>query len=594
MSLPDPQPLTSVAVELLSGFDDSVVDFHRCVQRGIPTPITSFVPGEVVEAIKRGDTQAAAAVHKVYTSAFSKSFVAVISPHGRHDFVRDDANVLDSIIELGGEEGALLQQQLQPIASGVLLTRDPKSETSTKMRISATPGRYHPQKSQQHDIFVVDSRTGVSLSSEISSKQTALHQQLDGLVARPIASHDQKRPTLTPTQIRDLTTLALDTKRLFLKQLELHWAFQNNAFIIEKAQELSYQPNSHIDAVHEPLVAAGRPVIPGLISGTPVHLGTKIRANSIVLAQNVNRSNLQSIKQAAALLCKEPIVDRSALTLLQAYHIPTVDRITVPLKQLSHLTALKVDARSGKIYTSIQSQIKVSTQVVAHDETPDVKSLNTTAADGALIPSSTSLSRKHPKPLFLDFSAKEVLNNAQNIHDLLKVGHNHQNHLSLVVGDITSFRQAEEVAKVATKTSLFAKSHYRVWFELVTPAAIDQVENLIKLPISGVILNTRQLHTYAHGGDTSQADFEHSPVLRYCREAAAAYRDAGPKQAPGIPVGITLGTYDSALIKLASDLSLQLVITKPELVKQVKQGIMESQEGVVSGNHHPDFSQRNS
>ncbi|MEA2056790.1 MAG: PEP/pyruvate-binding domain-containing protein, partial [Patescibacteria group bacterium] len=137
----------------------------------------------------------------------------------REDNIRGEVNLIESILKLWarniGEKELLqrnlfpvaivIQEQPQPISSGIAYSQNPKTGDKTQLIINSTWGVY--QANSNDDQITVDQRSWRIIDQTINKKNYYYKRELDRLIKEKTAQQNIKKPSLSEKQTKKLAKL---------------------------------------------------------------------------------------------------------------------------------------------------------------------------------------------------------------------------------------------------------------------------------------------------------------------------------------------------------------------------------------------------
>ena len=184
--------------------------------------------------------------------------------------------------------------------AGILYTRDPKDRKLDALWITATRGLGLDIASGQvpADLFVVDRKWPhrVVEQSIVAKEEAVVLAENGGVLRRPTSPEEASTPSLNPRELALLADWSLRIEKHFGVPQDIEWARDERGQVwIVQARPLalvdSPQTRSKARVKGEPLLAGGRTVYPGRVSGSCVsgqrfeNLGRYAARRHFVLAQ---------------------------------------------------------------------------------------------------------------------------------------------------------------------------------------------------------------------------------------------------------------------------------------------------------------------
>ena len=392
----------------------------------------------------------------------------------------------------------IVQREVQPESTGIMMTIDPVSNDTTKLLIETQmPSEYY----------------------EIGKRNLSLLNKLT----------DTKQEKLTVNQVIDLATLGKKLEKHTYFPQEVRWAIEKKKIILLKTSPLF--SNDHIPALNghrtteklQPLIK-GIPAAKGIAKGVVKKIRSindlvKISRGDILVTHEITTAYRPALKKAGALITESGGRTSPAALLARELGIPAIVGATDAVSLLPANTLVTVDGTTGTVYkpaghTAMHSQTATHlysivdnlehTDFSSHEDTdgilfispPETNLPETQTFFTALIKSSVA----HPilyrlsdhRSTLLGFQGMQRYLHepsllAKQLEPLKKTKLLHTKHLALPL--IRTVKEFEESKQLLSKHGIDRSPTMKLWFTVTTPANVIQLENCIKLGLDGIVID---------------------------------------------------------------------------------------------------------
>ena len=181
----------------------------------------------------KSDEDILAAVRKVWASAYNERAIA---------YRRERGIPIDRI-----SVGVIVQQMIDPAASGVMFTTNPVTNNVQEIVISALPGAGEGLVSQglDADTFTVHKANG-SLTATIARKVEQMvfdERNGRGLIKTPVARGQESARCLTEEQVRQVAAAGVAIERAYGRPQDIEFTFdKTGAFFLLQARPITTAP----------------------------------------------------------------------------------------------------------------------------------------------------------------------------------------------------------------------------------------------------------------------------------------------------------------------------------------------------------------
>lgn len=186
-----------------------------------------------------GETDLVGAIRGCWESVFS---VRMLTYHFLNRIRMDPSTLRVAVV---------VQRMIPATVSGVMFTADPLSGQSEAMVISANPGIGTAVASGQTnpDTFRVN-RVTMDLEQDIRRKSSKITLNTDsgsGITSICCSEEEACRPSLTPSQVRELAEIGISIERKLGRPQDIEWAFDADGVHLLQTRPITALPPSTVD-----------------------------------------------------------------------------------------------------------------------------------------------------------------------------------------------------------------------------------------------------------------------------------------------------------------------------------------------------------
>ncbi len=350
------------------------------------------------------------------------------------------------LLEVESAMAVLILPVIPARASGVMYTRDPSNAKRKELWITATRGLGLDIASGKSpaDLFVVSrKRKHPVVEAHVAEKSESIVVSGDSsLEWRPVNAADTRVPSLDQPAIRTLAEYGVRLEDYFKTPQDVEWLIDESGqiWILQTRPLTTLDPTrgvSKAKVAAEPLVAGGRTIYPGQVSGV-AHIVEDIRElsdvpkDSLLLLRRASPEIVQVFPRIQGLVAEWGNVAGHAAALLREFKVPSVFLMEGALEKVRAGEPVSLDSVKTAIYAGEQFErrrIPLSEDVLERN----------TAGD----PISRNILTLH----LLDPSAENFRpSGCQSTHDVLRYCHEKSVEAMFTVNDI-----AVEKARHAVK-----------------------------------------------------------------------------------------------------------------------------------------------
>jgi len=250
-------------------------------------------------------------------------------------------------------------------ASGIMYTRDPANPKSDVLWITATRGLGLDIASGRMpaDLFVVTRKRPHRLveQSIVEKKEEIVLQPGGGIMRRPLAPEHAAAPSLAANELETLANWGIQIEEHFKAPQDVEWAMDDAGKIwIVQSRALALADSASVKSKsrvkQEPLLAGGRSVYPGRVSGT-AHLISEPRAlattpeGAILFLRKASPEIVEVFPRIAGLVAELGNLTGHAAALLREAKIPAVFQMSGAFEKLRNGDPVSLDAVQPRVYT---------------------------------------------------------------------------------------------------------------------------------------------------------------------------------------------------------------------------------------------------
>jgi pyruvate, water dikinase len=259
---------------------------------------------------------------------------------------------------------ALCLRVVRARASGIMYTRDPGDPKSDVLWITATRGLALDIASGRAaaDLFVMTrNRPRRVVEQNIVSKdEEIVLQEGGGLTRRPLSPEQAVAPSLTARELETLTTWGLQIEEHFKVPQDIEWALDEAGELwIVQSRRLALgdaaAAKSKSRVKQDPLLAGGRSVYPGRVSGT-AYLVSDLRELSrtpegaILFLRKSSPEIVEVFPRIAGLVAEWGNLAGHAAALLRESKIPAVFQLAGAFERIHNGEPVSLDAVQPRVY----------------------------------------------------------------------------------------------------------------------------------------------------------------------------------------------------------------------------------------------------
>ena len=252
-------------------------------------------------------------------------------------------------------------------AAGILYTRDPKDRKLDTLWITATRGLGMDIASGRvpADLFVLERKWPHRLVEQsIAAKdEEVVLAENGGVLRRPTSPEEAHAPSLNPRELALLADWALRIEKHFGVPQDIEWARDEHGQVwIVQARPLalvdSPQTRSKARAKGEPLLAGGRTVYPGRVSG-PAFLVNDLKAlrdtpqGAILFVRKSSPEIVTVFPRVSGVVAEVGSVAGHAASLLREAKIPSIFELGGAFERVKNGDPISLDAVQPRIYSGM-------------------------------------------------------------------------------------------------------------------------------------------------------------------------------------------------------------------------------------------------
>ncbi|MGA3128786.1 MAG: PEP/pyruvate-binding domain-containing protein [Candidatus Korobacteraceae bacterium] len=249
-------------------------------------------------------------------------------------------------------------------AAGILYTRDPKDRKLDALWITATRGLGLDIASGQlpADLFVVERKWPHHLREQsiVAKTEAVVLAENGGVLRRPTSPEEASAPSLNPRELALLADWSLRIEKHFGVPQDIEWARdERGQFWIVQARPLalvdSPQTRSRARIKGEPLLAGGRTVYPGRVSG-PAFLVNDLKSlddtpqGSILFLRKSSPEIVTVFPRVSGVVAEMGNVAGHAASLLREAKIPSIFELGGAFERIKNGDPISLDAVQPRIY----------------------------------------------------------------------------------------------------------------------------------------------------------------------------------------------------------------------------------------------------
>ena len=291
------------------------------------------------------------------------------------------------ITEIESPMAVLFLHLVRARAAGIVYTRDPKQPKSDALWVTATRGLGPDIASGRlpADLFVLGRKFPhrVLDQSIVHKEEELILAEQGGLLRRPTPPEVADAPSLSAQELTDLADCAIRIEQHFGVPQDIEWAIDEEGRVwIVQTRPLALADSPHLRSKGhpkgEPLLAGGRSVYPGRVSG-PAYLVNDLGMlgntpqGAIVFLRKASPEIVKIFPRISGLVADLGNVAGHAAALLREAKIPSVFQLSGAFERLRDGDAVSLDAVQPRIYagTFWESRTIDARLVERYEENPD-------------------------------------------------------------------------------------------------------------------------------------------------------------------------------------------------------------------------------
>ncbi len=252
-------------------------------------------------------------------------------------------------------------------AAGILYTRDPKDRKLDALWITGTRGLGLDIASGQvpADLFVVERKWPhrVVEQSIVTKNEAVVLAENGGVLRLPLSPEEACAPSLNPRELALLADWSLRIEKHFGVPQDIEWARDERGQVwIVQARPLalvdSPQTRSKARVKEEPLLAGGRTVYPGRVSG-PAFLVTDLKTlgdtpeGAILFLRKSSPEIVTVFPRISGVVAEMGNVAGHAASLLREAKIPSIFELGGAFERVKNGDPISLDAVQPRIYSGM-------------------------------------------------------------------------------------------------------------------------------------------------------------------------------------------------------------------------------------------------
>jgi pyruvate,water dikinase len=268
------------------------------------------------------------------------------------------------LLEVESPMAVLFLRVVPARASGIMYTRDPKDPRSDVLWVTATRGLGLDIASGRApaDLFVLSRKQShCVLEQNIARKEEEIVlREEGGLLRRSLSPDEATAPSLSTAEMALLADWGVRIEQHFGIPQDVEWALDGSGKVwILQARPLALAdsaPRSKLRVRAEPLLAGGRTVYPGRVSGG-AHLVTDPKAlgttpeGAVLFLRKASPEIVEVFPRIAGLVAEWGNLTGHAAALLREFKIPSVFQLEGCFERLRNGDPVSLDAVQPRVYT---------------------------------------------------------------------------------------------------------------------------------------------------------------------------------------------------------------------------------------------------
>lgn len=485
----------------------------------------------------------------------------------------------------------IVQREVQPESTGIMMTIDPVSNDTTKLLIETQkPSEYY----------------------EVGKRNLSLINKLT----------DTKQEKLTVNQVIDLATLGKELEKLTYFPQEIRWAIEKKKIMFLKTSPLFFndQKQKTTQQTTEKLqqLIKGTPAAKGIAKGLVKKVRSlkdleKISRGDILITHETTNAYRPTLKKASALIVETGGRTSHAAMIARELGIPAIVGANDALAILHANTLVTVDGTTGIVYKSarhsmIHSQTATHLYVISNnlkqtdfsmnEDTDGIVFVAPESSDPAEIQEFfTSLSKASASQPIL-YRLADHRSNLLGLQGMQKYLHEptlfakqletikrtkllQTKHIALPV--IRTVKEMEESKHLLTKHGIDRSPTMKLWFTVTTPANVIQLEEYIKQGLDGFVIDADMLTMLLLGIDKHISEVARyfdptNPAVLWALEQII--KTANKHRLPVLIYGEGPSHHSSLIAKLV-EWGITSIAVTPDVIHKTRREIKSAELGLL-------------
>ncbi len=268
------------------------------------------------------------------------------------------------LAEVDSPMAALVLPTIRARASGILYTRDPGQPRGRHLWITSTwgLGLGVAGGSAAGDLFVVSRARGHAVvEARLAHKAEELAPNpAGGVLRRPVDAARIDAPSLRPAALAQLARWGLELERHFGSPQDVEWALDEDGGLwVLQARPLAMASPAGARRTgrvkREPIVAGGRTIFPGRVSGPAHVVETRRMLNhvpdgAILFLRRAAPDIVKVLSRTAGVVAESGTVTGHAAALLREFQVPSVFEMTGAFDRVRSGDAVSLDSAQPALY----------------------------------------------------------------------------------------------------------------------------------------------------------------------------------------------------------------------------------------------------
>ena len=439
--------------------------------------------------------------------------------------------------------------------------------------------------------------------------------------------HQQKaKHTLTEKQLRDLAHIGERLEEYAFFPQEITWAIDNAKIYLlatkpALTQNLTSTEEHSLLAEKLRLLATGKPLFPGIVTGRAMFVGSKadatqVQHGDIVIVPRVTRELLPALKKASGFLSQKS--DASVeIPIARELGIPAVTGVET---NITTATVITIDGKKGTIYKGVphvqQTHAPTATKLYASlNDFSLAEDLENDECDGLILEPHTlahgtplalakqialCAKRLRPHPVLYCFAddkasllgfhgAYQILHQQENFLqelEAIRIAHEqlHCNNVSVLLPYVRTIKELIELQHLLADKNINRDPHMKHFLQIALPANVMSLENFIEAGIDGLVIDVDTLTTLTLGIDKDDSHIANTFDPRNEAVLWAIHRTITTAHRYHIPVilaGATISLYPS-VIKQSIEWGVTSIAAQPKYFSTTKQQIVTVERELIT------------